>query len=120
MSRVAFRSPRRKPSGGKNHPQTDVTAIKVRVRGDHDKVLSFNGRAAWALTNLIHAGDDGCTPIEHPGPRWAHYVFLLRRAGVDVETIHEAHAGSFSGHHARYVLRTRLQILAINDESEAA
>ena len=38
----------------------------------------------------------------------AAYVFKLRRRGVDIRTITETHGGQFSGHHARYVLRSRV------------
>jgi hypothetical protein len=37
------------------------------------------GRVAWALGELIDAGPAGCTPIDHPGPRWSSYVHRLRR-----------------------------------------
>lgn len=73
----------------------------------HDVV----GRDAWALLNLHRAGETGCTPIDHPGPRWSHYVFKLRRAGFNVQTIDESHDGPFAGSHARYVLRSRVSIL---------
>lgn len=73
--------------------------------------LTLKGRTAWALDNLIRAGDRGCTPIEHPGPRWSDYVFKLRRAGLSVETIDEKHAGAYSGTHARYVLRSPVRVL---------
>ena len=69
------------------------------------------GRDAWALLNLIRAGEAGCTPIDTPGPRWSHYVFKLRRAGFVIETIDESHGGPFAGSHARYVLRSRVTIL---------
>lgn len=69
------------------------------------------GRAAWALLNLLRAGERGCTPITTPGPRWSHYVYLLRRAGFIVETIHEEHGGPFAGTHARYVLHSQVTIL---------
>ncbi|MCA0943379.1 hypothetical protein LCM08_00480 [Salipiger pacificus] len=65
----------------------------------------------------MKAGATGCTPIETPGPRWSDYVFKLRAAGVEIETITEAHEGPFSGTHARYVLRSRVSIGA---EREAA
>lgn len=76
----------------------------------------FSGRDAWALAELVRAGERGCTPIDHPGPRWSAYVFKLRNAGLDIETRHEAHGGPFAGNHARYVLKTPLRIL----ECEAA
>lgn len=70
------------------------------------------GRNAWALCNLIEAaGERGCTPIDHPGPRWSHYIFKLRRAGFIIETIHEGHDGPFAGIHARYILRSEVSTL---------
>ena len=62
---------------------------------------------SWALEELRRAGAQGCTPIDSPAPRWSAYVFNLRTLGVDIETIHEAHGGEFSGTHGRYVLRCR-------------
>ncbi len=70
------------------------------------RILELKGRDAWALGELIRAGDDGCTPIDTPGPRWSSYVHKLRRAGLDIQTITEAHGGPFKGTHARYILRT--------------
>lgn len=69
------------------------------------------GRDAWALLNLLRAGECGCTPITTPGPRWSHYVYKLRKAGFIIETIDENHGGPFAGTHARYVLRSRVTIL---------
>ena len=73
--------------------------------------VTFIGRDAWALDNLIRAGERGCTPITTPGPRWSHYVFKLRRAGVNIETIDEDHGGPFAGSHARYVLRSHIRVV---------
>lgn len=66
------------------------------------------GRERWALECLISAREIGCTPIDHPGPRWSAYVFLLRRMGIEIETVTEPHGGPFPGHHARYVLKSRI------------
>lgn len=74
--------------------------------------VEFNGRVRWALENLIEAGEVGCTPIDTPGPRWSHYVWMLRGEGVLIETITEPHGGSFPGTHARYVLRSRIRRIA--------
>ncbi|MHA6688203.1 winged helix domain-containing protein [Mesorhizobium sp. A556] len=68
------------------------------------------GRDAWALKNLMEAGKRGCTPIDHPGPRWSHYVYKLRGMGFIIETVHEEHAGPFAGTHARYVLHSVVTI----------
>jgi hypothetical protein len=67
--------------------------------------ISVMGRERWALENLIKEGSKGCTPIDHPGPRWSAYVHSLRHEfGVEIETIHEKHGEPFEGSHARYVL----------------
>lgn len=95
-------------------PTRDVRTIRIR-RFDTGEELSFAGRAAWALAKLATAGSKGCTPITHPGPRWSHYTWLLRKAGLDVETIHEGHSGPYSGHHARYVLKTALEVVEIEE-----
>jgi hypothetical protein len=68
--------------------------------------IAVAGRNKWALDRLRKAGREGCTPISDPAPRWSAYIHNLRRLGVEIETIHEAHAGDFPGHHARYVLRS--------------
>lgn len=73
--------------------------------------IRAKGRVRWALEHLIDAGRRGCTPIERPGPRWAAYVHKLRNMGLRIETVTEAHEGDFSGNHARYVLRSRVQRL---------
>ena len=73
--------------------------------------LAFVGRAAWALRELMQARKRGCTSIGNPAPRWASYVHRLRRAGVEIETVHEPHHGAFPGTHARYILRSRVEVL---------
>lgn len=70
--------------------------------------VGVSGRDRWALECLIAAGSKGCTPIDHPGPRWSGYVFNLRSLGVPIETLHEPHGGPFAGSHARYVLRAEV------------
>ena len=75
------------------------------------QVLELSGREEWALSHLIAAGDRGCTPIDTPGPRWSDYTFKLRRRGIHVETVTEAHGGPYAGHHARYVLRSKVDRL---------
>jgi hypothetical protein len=79
------------------------------TEGEDVRTISPAGRDAWALGELIVAGAAGCTPIDHPGPRWSGYVHKLRNVyGLNVETITEMHGGEYAGKHARYVLRSRV------------
>lgn len=93
--------------------------ITVRVLPD-GQPFKVVGRDAWALRNLVRAGKAGCTPIDHPGPRWSHYVFKLRGRGLVIETVDEKHAGLFPGSHARYVLRSEVEIIEMSDRRAAA
>jgi Winged helix domain len=73
--------------------------------------FTLTGRNAWALQELIIAGEAGCTPVDDPGPRWSAYVHNLRHEyGVEIETVNEPHRGSFPGNHGRYVLRSNVQV----------
>ncbi|MCX5517770.1 hypothetical protein OSH10_04930 [Kaistia defluvii] len=96
---------------------TNVTKLEIRVGGREGRTVKVRGRDAWALDALLRAGERGVTPIERPAPRWSHYIFKLRRAGLVVETIDEPHAGTYAGHHARYVLRSSVEVL---EEERAA
>lgn len=85
----------------------------ITVRRQDGATLTVRGRDGWALQQLIAAGQGGCTPIDHPGPRWSGYVHKLRhRCGLAIETVDESHGGIFPGRHARYVLRENLEIVA--------
>ena len=81
-------------------------------------VFTVTGRDAWALLELYRAGPQGCTPIDCPAPRWSAYIFnLKRRHGLDIETVHESHRGQFPGSHARYVLRSLVEITSRPDDT---
>ncbi|MBZ0216945.1 MAG: hypothetical protein K8F25_10365 [Fimbriimonadaceae bacterium] len=87
-----------------------IKSLSVR-RLDTDEVLSTKGRESWALAQLIVTGPKGFTTLERPAPRTAHYVHLLRKHGLPVQTIEEAHGGTYRGTHARYRLDVPLAIL---------
>jgi hypothetical protein len=87
-----------------------ILIIKAQI-GKTGPVVTARGRDAWALLELKAANDNGCTPIDHPGPRWSGYVHKLRKAGIVIETIREMHDGPFASQHARYVLRSLITIL---------
>jgi hypothetical protein len=100
---VATRTPR-KPIGKRGKR----IAFNV-FEGEDVRTIYPAGRDAWALASLILAGAEGCTPIDHPGPRWSGYVFKLKRIyRLNIETITEMHGGNFAGKHARYVLRSKV------------
>jgi len=83
------------------------------VDGIETRTIELSGRDAWALCKLVKVGAKGCTPIDHPGPRWSGYVHKLRhKYGLHIETIDEQHGGQFSGRHARYVLRSVVRVIS--------
>ncbi len=85
--------------------------ILARVLPDGEPI-TIVGRDAWALERLLEAGEVGCTPITQPAPRWSHYIWKLKtKHGIVIETIDEAHGGTFAGSHARYVLRSNVDVL---------
>jgi len=75
------------------------------------RVVVVQGRAAWALNELMAAGAVGCSIFDCPAPRWSSYVYRLRKLGIPIETVREPHSGPFAGHHARYFLRIQIIIL---------
>ena len=91
--------------------------VTVQLEG---RILTFNGREAWALQHLKGAGEKGVTPIERPAPRWSHYIRQLRLAGIEIETRIERHGGPYSGNHGRYVLRSEISVLDSPEAPEAA
>jgi hypothetical protein len=89
---------------------TSSTTVSARVLPD-GHTFTVTGRAAWMLQQLMAADKTGVTAAQHPGARIAHYVFLLRREGLIIETIHESHGGPFPGSHARYRLASDVSII---------
>lgn len=98
-----------------------VTSLRASVNGQ--PAVTVHGRLAWALHALHVAGRAGLTTLEHPAPRWSHYVWKLRGMGFPISTLHESHGGAFAGTHARYALSAPVTITDIarrGDEREAA
>jgi hypothetical protein len=93
-----------------------VNFIRFRLGGSEK---TAKGRDAWALSELIAAGSDGCTPIERPGPRWSGYVLKLRKLGLDIETVNEMHGGPYAGRHARYVNRSAIEVIETKTAGDA-
>lgn len=94
--------------------------VTARILPDGSR-FTVTGRDAWALLELVNAGERGCSPIDNPGPRWSGYVFNLKREhGLAIQTITETHRGQFSGNHARYVLRSQVEIISRSDREGMA
>ena len=93
-----------------NNSKTNWTYAPFTVLRSDGKITQFTvkGRNRWALECLIAAGPKGCTSIDHPAPRWSEYKFNLKELGVEIDKITEMHDGPFQGHHARYVLMSRV------------
>lgn len=81
----------------------------IAVITDDGQQFKFKGRFAWALRELMSAGKGGVTPIDRPAPRWSHYIFKLREAGIVITTTPEPHSGAYPGTHGRYRLETALR-----------
>jgi hypothetical protein len=90
-----------------NQPVIEVTFL---LEGQRLKVTK---RIAWMLDLLKTRGDKGVTTIEVPGARMSHYVMMLRRLGLVIETADERHSGPFSGSHGRYILRSPITVLKV-------
>ena len=88
------------------------TSIKIKIRMPDGLHQSFEGREAWTLRHLLNAGAAGVTTIDHPAPRWSHYIYKLRRAGLIISTEYEAHSGSFPGTHGRYRLESVVHVVS--------
>jgi hypothetical protein len=85
------------------------TTIKIRLPNGSQQ--TFVGREAWTLRRLVEAGRRGVTTIGHPAPRWSHYVYKLRKAGLSISTDYESHKGDFPGKHGRYRLETSVTVV---------
>jgi hypothetical protein len=108
MTPDLFTAPARSPSSTTPRTRGKPTTFTV-LDGEDVRTIVVRGRDAWALSELIAAGPEGCTPLEQIGPRWSHYVWKLRTVyGLNIETITELHGGEFSGHHARYLLHSNV------------
>jgi hypothetical protein len=91
-----------------------MTAARFRVQGtDGPWEVTLKGREEWAIAGLMAAGDAGLTTLSNPAPRWSHYIWKLRGYGIDIATITEAHDGPYAGHHARYVLKSKIERVSV-------
>jgi hypothetical protein len=88
-----------------------MSSTKIKIRLPDGSQQSFAGREAWTLRRLVDAGPRGVTTIDHPAPRWSHYVYKLRKAGLVISTDYEQHKGDFPENHGRYRLETPVAII---------
>jgi hypothetical protein len=97
----------------------DDPVVEITVVLDGEEITAKPARVAFAVHALIERGEQGVTPLEWIGPRWSDYVFKAKKLGFDIETVHEGHTGPFAGRHARYVMRSPVQIVKVVRASEA-
>jgi hypothetical protein len=90
--------------------------VRYRLADDPPtKTREAVGRFGWALLRLHRAGAAGITSLDNPAPRLSHYVYGLRRDGVQISTEYEDHGGAFAGKHGRYRLIEPVSIVAVID-----
>ncbi len=93
----------------------------VHIEGrDGTRRTEVKGRDLWALGQLVEAGWQGITSGAYAGVRVAAHVHNLRKAGLEIETIHEAHKGAFPGCHGRYVLHSSVRVEWISEPEPIA
>jgi hypothetical protein len=88
-----------------------MSSTKIKIRLPDGSQQSFEGREAWTLRHLVNAGSAGVTTLSQPAPRWSHYVYKLRKAGLVISTDYEPHKGDFPGNHGRYRLETPVTVV---------
>lgn len=84
----------------------------ITIRKLDGSCQTFTGRQAWMLRRLIDAGSRGITLLEHPAPRGSHYLYMLRKAGLNITTTNEPHGGAFPGMHGRFRLETPVVVVS--------
>ncbi len=70
--------------------------LRIEARGHHrpheQHPANAGRRSRYSLRHLVNAGPAGITTLEQPAPRWSHYVFKLRKAGLVISTDRESHS----------------------------
>ncbi len=84
--------------------------IRIAIEGSAQPV-TVKGRMAWALNELMAAGERGVTTLERPALRRSSYVEKLRRKGIAIDCELERHGGAFPGRHGRYRLRSNVDVI---------
>lgn len=67
------------------------------------------------LDALIAAGPCGTDFLAAPLPRHSAYIFNLRSKEIEIETVRERHGGKYPGTHARYILRSSVEAIPVED-----
>lgn len=76
-----------------DHPRRGPTCCRVN---DPDRKITFtlqHSQTRDVLDALIRNGTTWCNLYDAPAPRCASSVHRLRKMGLDIETIREAHGG---------------------------
>jgi hypothetical protein len=114
--RNASHATKPRPAGVTSLRGAAQLSVRYWIADDtHRREREAIGRFAWALLQLHRAGETGITSLENPAPRLSHYIHILRRDGLAIETTYEDHGGAFSGRHGRYRLTTPIEIVEIRE-----
>lgn len=88
-----------------------LTFSATIYRDGEPRTATINGRPAWLLLRLMQAGGRGVTTLDLiAARRVSHYLFMLRKSGINVETTREQHGGAFAGNHGRFRLMDRVSV----------
>jgi hypothetical protein len=106
-----FAKPSQKSQARSHYPtprRVGKEVVRI-IRDDGAPPFTVSGQTAKAIRALVLAGKQGVTAQEVAGwaYRFAAYCHELRKLGLDIETIREAHDG---GWHGRHVLHTAVRL----------
>lgn len=95
-----------------------MSCPRYTIEATEPSPLTLTKRARFFLEELLAAGGEGITTVDYPGVRVGDAIHKLRKAGVVIETKYERHSGEFEGSHGRYVLRSKINQLPIEQDAQ--
>lgn len=100
------------PISGSPCARENTTFFLMCIATPTRKLLIIKGRLAWCLRELLSAGDEGITAYGKQTPHVSDYIRRLRKShGLEIETKREKHGGIYPGVHARYRLKSEVQVV---------
>jgi len=78
--------------------------VLIAASGNELKKIILTRKVAFVGRPLITAGGRGITRKDFPGFHLAHYIQMMREAGLNIDTQMEENTSAWGGKHARYKL----------------